>query len=873
MPPPSWTRPSPPRPRRRPTRPRWPGLRAPDGLAELDARREGDAERAAVAATRAESAERADTDARAARAAAPDRVVLEQVRERHAELARRDAARPELDAARERARAATAAAGVATAAAEAAEEDARSAREEAGTRAVAATAAVDALVADRDALAAPRLPDGLDDLAARRDDAETALQSRATELAAAEASEDAARSALAAAPAREPLEQARRDHDALVVARAALDAAGAARREAADAEARAAERRDTARHHLEHARAALAAAERSDLAATLRPALSEGADCPVCAQAVAVLPPPLPDGGVAAARRDADQAERADTSAQAEHHRAEAAAATAARDADRAAADVARLEAALDGRPDADGVREALAERERLTHAAEDAGAAVRTARRARDEAAEHVAARRRETDAVAARLRGAREPLTRLDPPPEPDDPVSGWHALVAWAAAEVATRDAALPAARDAATSAVRDRDAAEEALSAAREATAGARRAETAAVRAEQEAASALDAADRRAAELTDALNGAPADAAAAAELERVAELDRQAEAADAALREARAAVAAARREEERTGGEVTAAWDALRRARDPVGTLGAPVPGGTDLVVAWATLTTWAAAQVAAREDRIRAAGEAAGAARSARDELLAGLRADLAALDVPPGGAPRAAVPANVPADELARRAPSAVATALAEARAERDRIAARRAEAAELVAEHATARENQQVAKMLGDQLRSDRFPRWLVASALDALVSDASESLDVLSGGQFALTHDKGDFLVVDHADADALRPVKTLSGGETFQASLALALALSDQLSGLAAQGAPRLESIFLDEGFGTLDEANLETVATTLENLATRGDRMVGVITHVPALAERIPVRFTLRRTQRTSTIEREDGGGAA
>ena len=168
---------------------------------------------------------------------------------------------------------------------------------------------------------------------------------------------------------------------------------------------------------------------------------------------------------------------------------------------------------------------------------------------------------------------------------------------------------------------------------------------------------------------------------------------------------------------------------------------------------------------------------------------------------------------------------------------------------------------------------MLGDQLRSDRFPRWLVASALDALVADASESLDVLSGGQFALTHDKGEFLVVDHAEADALRPVKTLSGGETFQASLALALALSDQLSGLAAQGAPRLESIFLDEGFGTLDEANLETVASTLENLATRGDRMVGVITHVPALAERIPVRFALRRTQRTSTIEREDGGGPA
>ncbi|MDN5933959.1 MAG: exonuclease SbcC, partial [Pseudonocardia sp.] len=93
-------------------------------------------------------------------------------------------------------------------------------------------------------------------------------------------------------------------------------------------------------------------------------------------------------------------------------------------------------------------------------------------------------------------------------------------------------------------------------------------------------------------------------------------------------------------------------------------------------------------------------------------------------------------------------------------------------------------------------------------------------------------------------------------------------FQASLALALALSDQMSGLAARGAAKLESIFLDEGFGTLDEANLEVVASTLENLAARGDRMVGVVTHVPALAERVPVRFRVARDQRTSSVTREN-----
>src|SRR5262249_9135318 len=142
-----------------------------------------------------------------------------------------------------------------------------------------------------------------------------------------------------------------------------------------------------------------------------------------------------------------------------------------------------------------------------------------------------------------------------------------------------------------------------------------------------------------------------------------------------------------------------------------------------------------------------------------------------------------------------------------------------------------------------------------------------DVLVADASASLAELSGGQFELTHEDGEFLVVDHTDADARRPVKTLSGGETFQASLALALALSAQLSTLAAEGAARLDSIFLDEGFGTLDEVPLDVVAGTLENLATRGDRMVGVITHVAALADRVPVRFLVTRYQRTASVVRE------
>ena len=83
-----------------------------------------------------------------------------------------------------------------------------------------------------------------------------------------------------------------------------------------------------------------------------------------------------------------------------------------------------------------------------------------------------------------------------------------------------------------------------------------------------------------------------------------------------------------------------------------------------------------------------------------------------------------------------------------------------------------------------------------------------------------------------------------------------------------LVEILLGFKAQvaGAARLDSIFLDEGFGTLDAETLEVVATTLETLA-QGDRMVGVVTHVAELAERVPVRFRVSRNAKTSTITRE------
>ena len=136
------------------------------------------------------------------------------------------------------------------------------------------------------------------------------------------------------------------------------------------------------------------------------------------------------------------------------------------------------------------------------------------------------------------------------------------------------------------------------------------------------------------------------------------------------------------------------------------------------------------------------------------------------------------------------------------------------------------------------------------------VARALGRLVEGASTLLRELTSGAYSLAlDDVNAFLVIDHRNADEPRTVRPLSGGERFLASLALALALADHVAELAAEGAARLESLFLDEGFGTLDPDTLDVVAAALEELGSRG-RVVGIVTHVRDLADRLPVRFEVR-----------------
>jgi len=334
----------------------------------------------------------------------------------------------------------------------------------------------------------------------------------------------------------------------------------------------------------------------------------------------------------------------------------------------------------------------------------------------------------------------------------------------------------------------------------------------------------------------------------------DLPRVAAAAEQADrdAADARVEEqtARAALRAAAEQVRGLDGQRRAAWTQFDAVRDPLAVLGPPPVERDDLASAWTQLMTWASTQrpvlTEAADAAQRAVDEVAQQWRARNGELVAAC----AAADVPIEGTdPRSACAAAV---ERARGARARIAEALETA--ERLRAEVRQDEQ---LADTATA---------LGQHLGARRFEQWLLNQALAQLVADASIRLRALSSQAYSLqVDDNGAFMVVDHRNADELRSARTLSGGETFLASLSLALSLADHVAQLAAGPSARLDALFLDEGFGTLDHDTLDVVAAALEELGSQG-RTVGLVTHVRELAERMPVRFEVRRAGETSTVER-------
>lgn len=140
-----------------------------------------------------------------------------------------------------------------------------------------------------------------------------------------------------------------------------------------------------------------------------------------------------------------------------------------------------------------------------------------------------------------------------------------------------------------------------------------------------------------------------------------------------------------------------------------------------------------------------------------------------------------------------------------------------------------------------------------DKFRKFAQGLTLDNLVWLANNQLTRLHG-RYLLQRKASEALeleVVDTWQADAVRDTRTLSGGESFLVSLALALALSDLVSHKT-----RIDSLFLDEGFGTLDSETLDTALDALDALNASG-KTIGVISHVEAMKERIPVQIKVKK----------------
>ena len=174
----------------------------------------------------------------------------------------------------------------------------------------------------------------------------------------------------------------------------------------------------------------------------------------------------------------------------------------------------------------------------------------------------------------------------------------------------------------------------------------------------------------------------------------------------------------------------------------------------------------------------------------------------------------------------------------------------------------ELRAQLETKEASLRVHDLLAGDLRSDRFQAYLLYEVFTELVKGASARLMILTGERYSLRFDDDEINVVDHDNADETRISDTLSGGETFLTSLALALELSDQVQ--RAVGAVNLDSLFIDEGFGTLDPDTLALVAETLHGLRV-GGRMVGIITHIPELRDEFAQQVIVAKRQGYSTVE--------
>ena len=152
----------------------------------------------------------------------------------------------------------------------------------------------------------------------------------------------------------------------------------------------------------------------------------------------------------------------------------------------------------------------------------------------------------------------------------------------------------------------------------------------------------------------------------------------------------------------------------------------------------------------------------------------------------------------------------------------------------------------------------------------FVLAARLEEVAAAASERLLTMTAGRYSLVHSdarKGNAkaglsLLACDAWTGVDRDTATLSGGETFLASLSLALGLADVVTAESA-GTP-MEALFVDEGFGTLDEDTLDEVMNVLDGLRA-GGRIVGIVSHVTELRQRVPAQVHVRKGRAGSHVE--------
>ncbi len=151
------------------------------------------------------------------------------------------------------------------------------------------------------------------------------------------------------------------------------------------------------------------------------------------------------------------------------------------------------------------------------------------------------------------------------------------------------------------------------------------------------------------------------------------------------------------------------------------------------------------------------------------------------------------------------------------------------------------------------------DVIGRDEFTRYAISMIEEQLILMTNKELEQLCDGRYVLFQEeknktKGpEFFIKDLWRSSSERPLQSLSGGETFMVSLAMALGLAEM-----ARGQTEIDTFFIDEGFGTLDQDSLEEVLNILMSIRSRG-KQIGIISHVKELTDRLPIRIQLQKNQ--------------